>query len=143
LLDYSSNKMKKKIRISKKLLYIFLKRWPVCTSKNQWKKLIFSSNLFKNEDFFKISKTNDSLNYFKKNLQNNTFRKHFSMLQKVQKKTFFCDVTKVENFDKKCLTLSKKNKKSPFKQIRFGRSKSPEKGLRRGLWLSLINFNFN
>jgi hypothetical protein len=38
-------------------------------------------------------------------------------------KHFFCDVTKVENFDKKCLTLSKKNKKSPFK--RFGRSKSP------------------
>jgi hypothetical protein len=50
------------------------------------------------------------------------------MLQKVQK-TLFCDVTKVENFDKKSLTLSKKNKKSPFKHIRFGRSKSPVKGL--------------
>jgi hypothetical protein len=48
----------------------------------------------------------------------------------VQKTHFFCDVTKVENFDKKCRTLSKKNKKSPFKHIRFGRSKSPVKGLR-------------
>jgi hypothetical protein len=46
------------------------------------------------------------------------------------KNIFFCDVTKVENFDKKCLTLSKKNKESPFKHIRFGRSKSPVKGLR-------------
>jgi hypothetical protein len=45
------------------------------------------------------------------------------------KNTFFCDVTKVENFDKKCLTLSKENQKSPFKHIRFGRSKSPVKGL--------------
>jgi hypothetical protein len=44
-------------------------------------------------------------------------------------KTLFCDVTKVENFDKKCLTLSKKNNKSPFKHIRFGRSKSLVKGL--------------
>jgi hypothetical protein len=52
------------------------------------------------------------------------------MLQKVQKNIFFCDVTKVENFDKKCLTLSKKNKKSPFKHFCFGRSKSPVKGLR-------------
>jgi hypothetical protein len=40
-----------------------------------------------------------------------------------------CDVTKVENFDKKCLNLSKDNQKSPFKHIRFGRSKSPVKGL--------------
>jgi hypothetical protein len=44
-------------------------------------------------------------------------------------KTLFCDVTKVEIFDKKCLTLSKKNKKSPFKHIHLGRSKSPVKGL--------------
>jgi hypothetical protein len=40
-------------------------------------------------------------------------------------------VTKVENFDKKCLTLSKENQKSPFKHIRFGKSKSPVKGLKR------------
>jgi hypothetical protein len=39
-------------------------------------------------------------------------------------------VKKVENFDKKCLTLSKENKKSYFKQIRFGRPKSPVKGLK-------------
>jgi hypothetical protein len=40
-----------------------------------------------------------------------------------EKTLYFCDVTKVENFDKKCLTLSKKNKKRPLKHIRFGRSK--------------------
>jgi hypothetical protein len=36
-------------------------------------------------------------------------------------KHFFRDVTKVENFYEKCLTL--------LKDIRFGRSKSPVKGL--------------
>jgi hypothetical protein len=45
------------------------------------------------------------------------------------KNTFFCDFTKVENFDKKCLTLSKKNQKSPLKHFLFGRSKSSVKGL--------------
>jgi hypothetical protein len=37
---------------------------------------------------------------------------------KVQKK-IFCDVNKFEYFDKKCLTLSKKNQKSPCKHFRF------------------------
>jgi hypothetical protein len=41
------------------------------------------------------------------------------------------DVKKVDNFDKKFLTLSKENQKSSFKHIRFGRSKSPVKGLRK------------
>jgi hypothetical protein len=50
------------------------------------------------------------------------------MHQKVQK-TFFCDVTKIENFDKKCLTLTKENQQSTFKHIRFCSSKSPVKGL--------------
>jgi hypothetical protein len=36
------------------------------------------------------------------------------MHQKVQKTLFF-----VEYFDKKCLTLSKKNQKSPFKHFRL------------------------
>jgi hypothetical protein len=49
------------------------------------------------------------------------------MYQKVQKKNF-CDVIKVENLDKKCLA-QKKNQKSTFKHLRFGRSKSPVKGL--------------
>jgi hypothetical protein len=47
------------------------------------------------------------------------------------KNTFFCEVTKVENFYKKCLTLSKENQKSLFKHICFGRSKSPVKRLSR------------
>jgi hypothetical protein len=51
------------------------------------------------------------------------------MFQKVQKTLFFVTSPNLKNFDKKCLTLSKKNKKSPFKHIRFGRSKSPVKGL--------------
>jgi hypothetical protein len=46
-----------------------------------------------------------------------------------------CDITKVENFDKICRTLSKENQKSPFKHVRFGSSKSQVKRLRiiRGL----------
>jgi hypothetical protein len=59
-----------------------------------------------------------------------TFFENTSRCNRKCKKHFFCDVTKVENFDKKCITLSKKNKQSPFKHIRFGRSKSPVKGLR-------------
>jgi hypothetical protein len=47
------------------------------------------------------------------------------MRSKVQK-TLFCDVTKIENFDKKCFTLSKEG---PFKQFCLGRSKFPVKGL--------------
>jgi hypothetical protein len=35
----------------------------------------------------------------------------------------------IGDYDKKCLTLSKENQKSPFKHIRFGRSKSQVKGL--------------
>jgi hypothetical protein len=50
------------------------------------------------------------------------------MHQKKQNK-LFCDVTKNENFDRKCLTLSKENQKSPLKHIRFGRSKFPVQGL--------------
>jgi hypothetical protein len=85
-------------------------------------------NLFKNEYFFKISKTNVYLNYLEKAVEQH-FSKTLFDASESAKNTFFCDVTKVENFDKKCLTLSKKNKKSPFKHIRFGRSKSTVKGL--------------
>jgi hypothetical protein len=52
-----------------------------------------------------------------------------SMHQKLQK-PLFCDVTEVENFVKKRLTLAKKNQKCPFKHVRFGRSKSPVKSLK-------------
>jgi hypothetical protein len=51
------------------------------------------------------------------------------MLQKVQKTLFFV-TPKLKILKKNVLyTLSKKNKKSPFKHIRFGGSKSPVKGL--------------
>jgi hypothetical protein len=55
----------------------------------------------------------------------------------VQKTLFFCDVTKVENIDKKFLPLSKKNKQSSSKHIRFGRSKSPVTGLKTNRLFSL------
>jgi hypothetical protein len=74
---------------------------------------IFSSNLFKNEDFFKISKTNDYLNYLEKLVEQHLSKTLFDALESA-KNILFYDVTKVENFDKKCLTLSKKNNKSPF-----------------------------
>jgi hypothetical protein len=50
------------------------------------------------------------------------------MHQKVQKKTFFCDVTKSENFDaspklkiliKNILPYRKRTKKSPFEDLNF------------------------
>jgi hypothetical protein len=63
-------------------------------TKKSMKKHIFSSNLFKNNFFFNFIKTDDDLNYLAKSVEQN----HNSMLQKVQK-IFFCDVTKVENYD--------------------------------------------
>jgi hypothetical protein len=78
--------------------------------------------------FFKISNTNDYLNYLEKLLEQH-FSKTLFDASESAKNAFFSDVTKFENFDKKCLTLSKENKKSPFKHICFGRSKSPVKGL--------------
>jgi hypothetical protein len=92
------------------------------------KNIILSSNLFKNKDFFKILETNDFLNYLEKLVEQHFSKTLFDASENA-KNTFFCDVTKVENFDKKCLNLSKENQKSPFKQICFGRSKSPVKGL--------------
>jgi hypothetical protein len=53
--------------------------------------------------------------------------KHILMLRKGKV------VTKVENFDSKCLTLSKENQKSPFKHFRFGRSKFPVKELKKSI----------
>jgi hypothetical protein len=72
---------------------------------------------FKNKGFFKLLRKTSRTRFFE-----NTFR----CIRKC-KKHFFCEITKIENFDKKCLTLSKENQKSPFKHIRFGRSKSPVK----------------
>jgi hypothetical protein len=57
-------------------------------------------------------------------VEQNFSKTHFDVSESA-KKTFFCDVTKVEIFDKNCLTLLKENHKSPFKHICFGRSKSP------------------
>jgi hypothetical protein len=56
------------------------------------------------------------------------FSKHLDASESA-KKNPFCDLTKVENLDKKDLTLSKKNQKSPLKHFRLGKSKSPVKGL--------------
>jgi hypothetical protein len=86
------NEMKKKIIIRKKNL-IFLKRWPVCPSKNQWKKHIFRSNLFKNKDFFKILKIDYDLNYLAKFVQQHFSKTHLDASERAKKK-IFCDVTK-------------------------------------------------
>jgi hypothetical protein len=80
------------------------------------------AKLFKNEDFFKISKTNVYLNYLEKLVEHYFTKTLFDASESA-------NVTKVENFDKKCLTLSKENQKSPFQHICFGTSKSPVKGL--------------
>jgi hypothetical protein len=69
------------------------------TSKNQWKKHIFSSNSFKNKGFFKILKTDDDLNYLAKFLEQFFSKPRLDASERA-KNFFFCDVTKVENFDK-------------------------------------------
>jgi hypothetical protein len=79
------------------------------------KKHIFGSNLFKNKDFFKISKTDDYLNYLAKFVEQLLSKPH---LDESESAKCCCDVTKVENFEK--------NQKKHF---RFGSSKSPVKGL--------------
>jgi hypothetical protein len=61
-----------------------------------------SYNLFKNKDFFKILKTEDDLNYLEKFVE---------QLVEKWKKHFFCDVTKVDNFDKNVLLYRKRTKK--------------------------------
>jgi hypothetical protein len=72
------------------------------------------------------------LNYLKKRVEQHFLNTLFDASESA-KNTFFCDVTKFENFDKKCLTLSKENQKSQFKHICLGRSKSPGKGLSNGV----------
>jgi hypothetical protein len=52
------------------------------------KKHIFSSNLIKNEDFFKISKTNDYLNYLEKFVEQH-FSKTLFDASESAKNTFF------------------------------------------------------
>jgi hypothetical protein len=92
------------------------------------KKHIFSSNLFKNEDFFKISKTNDYLNYLEKLVEQH-FSKTLFDASESAKNTFFVMLPKLKILIKNVLIYRKRTKKSPFKHIRFGRSKSPVKGL--------------
>jgi hypothetical protein len=61
------------------------------------------------------------------------------MLQKVQKTLFFVTSPKLKILIKNVLLYRKRTKKSPFKHIRFGRSKSPVKGLIE----KIIKKNFN
>jgi hypothetical protein len=61
------------------------------------------------------------------NLQNNFFRSHILMYQKVQKTLFSVTSPKFEILIK----MRVKNQKSPFKHIRFGRTETPVKGLKQ------------
>jgi hypothetical protein len=57
------------------------------------KKTQLSSNLFKNEDFFKISKTNDDYSNYLKKLVEQHFLKTLFDASESAKNTFFCDLT--------------------------------------------------
>jgi hypothetical protein len=81
---------------------------------------IFSSNLFKNEDFSRILKTDDDLKYLAKSVGEFFSNPHLNASESA-KNTFFVTSPK--------FTLSKKIQKSPFKHFHFGRSKFPVKGL--------------
>jgi hypothetical protein len=58
-------------------------------------------------------------------VEQHSSKTHFDASESA-KTTFLC---RHQSFDEKCLTLSKENQKIPHKHIRFGRSKSPLKGL--------------
>jgi hypothetical protein len=57
----------------------------------------------KNKDFFKNLKTDDDLNYLAKFVEQLFSKPHIDASENA-KNTIFCDVTKVENFDKRCLS---------------------------------------
>jgi hypothetical protein len=76
------------------------------TSKNH----IFSSNLFKNEDFFKILKTNDYLNYLKKLVQQH-FSKTLFDASESAKNTFFVASPKLKILKKNVLLYRKRTRK--------------------------------
>jgi hypothetical protein len=69
--------------------------------------------------FSKFKKQGDDLNYLAK-FSNKFFKTTYQYIRKC-KNILFCDVTKVENFDKKFLILSKKKQISPFKHFRHGK----------------------
>jgi hypothetical protein len=89
--------------------------------------------------FSKFKKTDDHINYLAKFVEQLFSKTHLDASESA-KNTLFCDVTKVKNFDKKCFILSKNKQKNPFKHFRFGRSKSPVKGLNRNRHLLFIRF---
>jgi hypothetical protein len=69
-----------------------------------------SSNLFKNEDFFKISKTNDYLSYLEKLVDQN-FSKTLFDASESAKNTFFVPSPKLKILIKNVLQYRKRTKK--------------------------------
>jgi hypothetical protein len=70
------------------------------------KNLIFSSNLFKNEDFFKISKTIDYLNYLKKLVEQQFLKTLFDASESA-KNIFFVTSPKLKILIKNVLLYRK------------------------------------
>jgi hypothetical protein len=79
---------------------------------------VINLKIYKGVDFLKILTINDFFNHFAKFEKKTLLKPH---LDASQKNYFFCDVTKVENFDEKSTTSSTKNQKSPFEHFRSGR----------------------
>jgi hypothetical protein len=80
------------------------------TSLNSLKKHIFSSNLFKNEDFFKILKTNDYLNYLEKLVEQHFLKTLFDASESA-KNIFFVTSPKLKILIKNVLLDRKRTKK--------------------------------
>jgi hypothetical protein len=81
-------------------------KWPVCTSKNQLEKSTFLAlTNSKIIIFFKILKTDNDLIHLAKSVEKLLYKTTSQCIRKCKKPFFCCDVTKIENFDKKCLTL--------------------------------------
>jgi hypothetical protein len=74
------------------------------------KKHIFSSDLFKNNDFFQIFKTDDDLNYLAKCVKQLFSKTHLDASVSA-KNTIFCDFTKVESLLKMSCFIEKESEK--------------------------------
>jgi hypothetical protein len=71
-----------------KTMFVFKWTTSYAHQKINEKKYIFSFNLFKNEEFFKILKTNDVLNYLAKSVEQLVSKTHLDASENATK-TFF------------------------------------------------------
>jgi hypothetical protein len=101
----------------------------VCASKNLWKNTFLAQNFSKLKIFSKFKKTNDYLSYLAKFIEQHFSKTHFDASESA-KYTVFVTSPKLKILIKKVLPYRKRIRKVHLNIFRFGRSKSPVKGLK-------------